>query len=773
MDSSLSRFREFILNPSHSRTLTALVILIIAAAIPLTVLVAQQQQNTRQQAATCNANHYYCGSNLDATLNATTNKAIYTGNRYITQCNPSGTALVTVKDCGTTQYCYAAGAGKGTAVAGCTGGCSAHSGTYGQFFCSTSCSNSNQATPYYCPSGTGTCCSKTPTPSPTPVGQTPAPTASTTPPTWYNSGGGTYNTYTHIHPIPGKTGDACTSQGAQYMCSSIPAITANGEASATGNCPYVSGDIVTLDGTQYKLAMSYNNYCITIPDNLVPTPPASSATGTSTAQYCTSGTCINTTGGGNCVVFSKFSWTKPPDAATTPNYKLSYKVDTDTKNYGPYSATTTSLITPFKVGTINNGTFPQCTNTNNGDQSGTGYACGFLQGKQVTWSVAYTKKDGTGGTIKGAPFTTATCQTSSPCTVAEEVKPHLKCNATTNVCELDQTCGTNSSDCSGKASGDACGNIASASPTTSPSDTGSASPSPSATPGQPTCTSSSSNLVSCTTCTATQNYCGPSGTQACTCTDSSGTKYTNYTATCNSAAQNCNIGNTCPNGQNDQQCTAPSGSPSPSGSGTPGPTATPAPGDTLLALTVGIDAIGSTGDNENSNSSSSNKNPLTPTRRAEVFVFDSSNKKVADKLDSINYNKTTGLFAKTINLGGGFVSGNYTVKVRSDGHLTRLISGIQKIVSGTTNTMPRVNLIAGDLNGDNAIDIRDYNIFVSCSIFSETGVDYSPNAPFDGGVLCDTAGTNYQALSDMDDNGVIDQVDYNLFIREYSVQNGN
>ena len=47
----LKRFREFILSPSHARTISALVILIIAAAVPLTVLVAQQQQQTQQHAA--------------------------------------------------------------------------------------------------------------------------------------------------------------------------------------------------------------------------------------------------------------------------------------------------------------------------------------------------------------------------------------------------------------------------------------------------------------------------------------------------------------------------------------------------------------------------------------------------------------------------------------------------------------------------------------------------------------------------------------------------
>lgn len=49
-----SRFFEFIGNPSHSRTLGILAVLVIALAIPLTVQIAQKQQELRQQAAgTC------------------------------------------------------------------------------------------------------------------------------------------------------------------------------------------------------------------------------------------------------------------------------------------------------------------------------------------------------------------------------------------------------------------------------------------------------------------------------------------------------------------------------------------------------------------------------------------------------------------------------------------------------------------------------------------------------------------------------------------------
>ena len=177
-----------------------------------------------------------------------------------------------------------------------------------------------------------------------------------------------------------------------------------------------------------------------------------------------------------------------------------------------------------------------------------------------------------------------------------------------------------------------------------------------------------------------------------------------------------------------------------------------------------MDGIGSTGDSANPNPSSSNQNPITQNRNLEVIVTDNNNI-ATDKLSSINYNATTGLFTGTINLGQTFVSGNYIVKVKSDGHLAKLIPGIQNITHGTTAQMPRINLIAGDINGDNALTIIDYNILLSCMT--------DPNLTnIDNYALCNTNST-FIKLSDLEDNGVVNRFDYNLLLREYSVQSGD
>ena len=206
----------------------------------------------------------------------------------------------------------------------------------------------------------------------------------------------------------------------------------------------------------------------------------------------------------------------------------------------------------------------------------------------------------------------------------------------------------------------------------------------------------------------------------------------------------------------------PTATPTPTNIPTPTATPTPLPNSTILSLVVGIDGVGSTGDNASpNNSSGSNKNPLHPTRNVTVGIYNSSNQLITSANGNIVYNTTTGKFAGTVNLGTNFTTGNYLVSILTDAHLQRVLPGIQTITSGITNTLPSTNVVAGDLNKDNALTILDYNILLSCSIYSQ-----------DNNALC-KSNPNFSTFSDLDDNGTVDQFDYNLFVREYSVQNGD
>lgn len=180
-----------------------------------------------------------------------------------------------------------------------------------------------------------------------------------------------------------------------------------------------------------------------------------------------------------------------------------------------------------------------------------------------------------------------------------------------------------------------------------------------------------------------------------------------------------------------------------------------------------MDAIGSVGDNENPNPSSSNQNPQHPNRNLAVQIFNSNNSQVFAQVGSINYSSTSGVFLGTVDLGASFASGNYIVKVKSDGHLKRIIPGIQNLSSSLTQPiqLPGVSLVAGDIDSNNALNISDYNILLSC-------VTSPFIANIDDHALCNS-NANYIVLSDLEDNGVVNEFDYNLFLREYAVQNGD
>jgi hypothetical protein len=187
-----------------------------------------------------------------------------------------------------------------------------------------------------------------------------------------------------------------------------------------------------------------------------------------------------------------------------------------------------------------------------------------------------------------------------------------------------------------------------------------------------------------------------------------------------------------------------------------GPTATPSA--KTMALTIFLHSIGNSGDNVNPNQFSfSNKNPLHPTVPIDVFIYNTLNQLTASATGTITYASTSGNYLGTVDFPNQVPDGLFTVKVRTPGHLRKLISGIQVFHAGQ-NDLPSVALVAGDVNGDNIINILDYNMIINC---------YSD---LQAAASCTNS---IKTLTDLNDDNAVDQIDYNLFLREISVQNGN
>jgi hypothetical protein len=225
------------------------------------------------------------------------------------------------------------------------------------------------------------------------------------------------------------------------------------------------------------------------------------------------------------------------------------------------------------------------------------------------------------------------------------------------------------------------------------------------------------------------------------------------------AAPNANTGGKGGAGGAGGPACTPTATPTPSPTNAPTTPPTLPPSSTKLALTVFMHGIGNSGDNANPTLFTlSNKNPLTPTRSVTVEVLNTASTMIATASGNVAYNNTTGNFKGVVDMGFKIpTSGTYKVKIKEKTHLRVLTPQDPTITLGQTATLPDVTLIAGDVNNDNALNILDYNLIIGC---------YSDLAP------APSCTASNKLLTDLNDNGSVNQFDYNLYLREIAVQNG-
>lgn len=193
---------------------------------------------------------------------------------------------------------------------------------------------------------------------------------------------------------------------------------------------------------------------------------------------------------------------------------------------------------------------------------------------------------------------------------------------------------------------------------------------------------------------------------------------------------------------------------------------------TALKFTVLLDGVGSAGDNPNPNGSSlSNKNPVHPQRNLNIQVFDTNNQIVASSSAPIAYDSSAGTFVGEVGLPSTVPSGEYSVKVQTDRYLRKLVPGIQQIVADQVTTVPTVRLIAGDTNNDNVLNVLDYNALLDCGYGELNPLPMNDSNSTFHSQACQVHAPAEDA--DLNDDGIINSTDYNLFLRELSVQNGD
>lgn len=176
------------------------------------------------------------------------------------------------------------------------------------------------------------------------------------------------------------------------------------------------------------------------------------------------------------------------------------------------------------------------------------------------------------------------------------------------------------------------------------------------------------------------------------------------------------------------------------------PTPTPLPDHAYINLQISLPGIAAT-------TSAGNTNPLHPTRLVTLSLLqpNTSSSSAVSQKGNIFFNTVSGLFEGGISI-GPLIPGNYLAKIFLDQYLQYLPENIITIASSSagylisTTPLKTVQLVSGDLNNDNVIDLLDYNILLGCF-----GKDITNNPS------CREA--------DLDDNGVVDGIDYNIFLR--------
>lgn len=177
------------------------------------------------------------------------------------------------------------------------------------------------------------------------------------------------------------------------------------------------------------------------------------------------------------------------------------------------------------------------------------------------------------------------------------------------------------------------------------------------------------------------------------------------------------------------------------------PTPTPVPGfvakpdDTQVYASIKINGIGSGG----------NARPKHLSRYAQIEVFDLSNKSVALGNADLTYDGRD-LFRGIIHL-GKISNGTYYIKIGGKNTLVRIVKPqFQQLNNATLNVLPPVNLIPGDINKDNMIDVEDYNETLPC--FQNK--------------RCED-----RDIIDFNDDGTTDAIDYNILLYNFWESQGD
>lgn len=283
-------------------------------------------------------------------------------------------------------------------------------------------------------------------------------------------------------------------------------------------------------------------------------------------------------------------------------------------------------------------------------------------------------------------------------------------------------------------------------PSTTTTPTGTCTTPPECPPPPPNCSYSGANSCSCGTVVC------PTATVTPTCTPRPG---------CLDASPRCMIpepseGWCTPSSTPTVTATltttaTPTTTPTPTVPLTPTPTPTLGAGDTGIKVFFKLPGIGA------DTAHGQNNTPQHSTRPIEVKVINAQNQELWTLVGGASYIGDS-LYAGSINL-GTLPVGQYTIKIRTYNTLWKRIPGIVNLNKDIYNHTNSVDLVSGDFNQDNSLDILDFNKLISCSRGLATIID------------CSVAD---KSLVDLNDDGVInDSLDVAIILANFAHRTGD
>lgn len=173
--------------------------------------------------------------------------------------------------------------------------------------------------------------------------------------------------------------------------------------------------------------------------------------------------------------------------------------------------------------------------------------------------------------------------------------------------------------------------------------------------------------------------------------------------------------------------------------------------------------------------------PLHSERNLMVKLTDTSDNSVTENnTGKITYDSATKRFNGTVDM-GNLKTGKYIVRVKTTKYLRKkLLPEVINITGTVTNKMPTVTLVLGDVNDTapeiqttsfNFLDIQDYNVLKTCGYGDIDPKPMSDSSSTFNSESCKTLSSRENA--DLNDDGIIDQTDYIIFIKNFSLREGD